>query len=250
MRGLEKLKRLKSDMMRPIYEKRRHLGCEICGTTFYGHYQKTGSNAVPNGEESPHPTKKGWVICHTYDDVFYPICPSCFMDFFVRDAKTALAIYEKQKEKDRKKAERKAKKDAQPVNVDYKLRFENKQAYNQRIVHLAQNPDDLTKYEIMSSYFLDKVFWQKFGKGCHTLESRYFTIKKHLWNGTYMSNSGKTRMGSFTPYFEVTNNQTGKTREVGTQSVLHDIKLRQQFGTNRRNDPDRNWGLPNSRGYR
>ena len=248
MRGFEKLQELKDNMMKPIYEKRRHLGCELCGTTFYGYYKNTGTNAVPNGEESPHPTREGWIRVHTYDDVFYPDCPDCWFPTFVRDAKTAKLIFEREQEKSRKKEERrkerKAKKDAQPVYVDYKLRFENRQAYNERIIHLAESPDDLTKYEIMSSYFLDKIFWKKFGKGCHTLESRHFTIKKHLYDGTYRSNSGKTRMGSFTPYFEVTNNKTGKVREVGTDSVLRHIERREQFGTNRRNDPKRNWGLP------
>jgi hypothetical protein len=57
-------------------------------------------------------------------------------------------------------------------------------------------------------------------------------------------------MGGFTPYFEVTNNQTGKEREVGTESVRFEIELKQKYGTNRRNDPKRNFGLPNSRGYR
>tara|TARA_E500000178_G_scaffold353972_1_gene421435 strand:- start:897 stop:1460 length:564 start_codon:yes stop_codon:yes gene_type:complete len=145
---------------------------------------------------------------------------------------------------------RKAKEAAKPVKVSAKLTYPNKKAYEDRIDFLAVNPDEMTKHEIMSSYFMDKVFWKIFGKGCHTLEVRNFTIKKRLWDGTYMSNSGKTRMGYFTPYFEVTNNQTGKVRELGTQSVLNDIKRRERFGTNRRNDPERGYGLPNSRGYR
>lgn len=145
---------------------------------------------------------------------------------------------------------RKAKEAARPVKVSKKLTYPNKQAYYDRIDYLAAKPDEMTKYEIMSSSLMDKVFWKIFGSGCHTLEVRNFTIKKHLWDGTYMSNSGKTRMGYFTPYFEVTNNQTGKVREIGTQSVLNDIKRREQFGTNRRNDPERGYGLPNSRGYR
>lgn len=137
-----------------------------------------------------------------------------------------------------------------PVLISKKLKYANKKAYQERLDYLVKNHDDITKYEMMSSYFLDKLFWKIFGKGCHTLEVRHFTIKKQLWNGTYMSNSGKTRMGHFTPYFEVTNNQAGKVREIGTQSVLNDIKRREQFGTNRRNDPERGYGLPNSRGYR
>ena len=70
MSGFEALQKVKDDMMRPIYEKRRHLGCELCGNTFHGHYQKTGyqSDKVPNGKKSPHPTKQGYSIIHTYDD--------------------------------------------------------------------------------------------------------------------------------------------------------------------------------------
>ena len=61
--------------------------------------------------------------------------------------------------------------------------------------------------------------------------------------GAMAFNSGKTRMGRFTPYFEITNNQTGKVREVGTESVKRAIERETRFGKNRRNDPERNWGL-------
>ena len=254
--GFEVLQRLKDRMIDPILKKRRHLGCEECGKTFYGHYQNTGYNAVPNGKESPHPTKKGWIEVHTYDGIFYPDCPECIVSFSVRDAKTAKIIYEKETEKNRKKQERRkarqAYKDAQPVNIGKKLTYLNKEAYHDRIGHLAAAPDNMTKYEMMSSYFLDKVFWERFGKGCHTLEVRNFTIKKQLHDGTYMSNSGKTRMGRFMPYFEIKNKLTGKQREVGGKEIKQFLDLRESLGTgtNRRNDPDRAYGLPNSRGYR
>tara|TARA_B100000902_G_scaffold352836_1_gene363850 strand:+ start:2877 stop:3440 length:564 start_codon:yes stop_codon:yes gene_type:complete len=145
---------------------------------------------------------------------------------------------------------RKAKEAAKPVLISKKLQYENKKAYEERLVHLAKNPSDITKYEMMSSYFLDKLFWEMFGKGCHTLKVRNFTIKKELFNGTYMSNSGKSRMGYFTPYFKITNDLTGKEREIGSESVIRHIQRKETFGTNRRNDPDRNFGLPNSRGYK
>ena len=229
--GFEVLQRLKDKMIDPLLQKRRHLGCEECGKTFYGHYQNTGYNAVPNGKE-------------------------CIVSFPVRDAKTAKIIYEKETEKNRKKQERRkarqAEKDAQPVNIGKKLTYLNKEAYHDRIAHLAAAPDNMTKYEMMSSYFLDKVFWERFGKGCHTLEVRNFTIKKQLHDGTYMSNSGKTRMGRFVPYFEIKNELTGKQREVGGEEIKGFLDLRETLGTgtNRRNDPDRAYGLPNSRGYR
>lgn len=247
---IEQLQKIKDAMMKPIYEKRRHLGCEHCGTTFYGYYQKTGLDKVPNGEKSPHPTKKGWIICHTYDDVFYPGCPKCGDLYSARDAVTATEIYKHQQEKRRKAAERKARKDAQPVKVSARLTYPNKQAYEDRLNLLAENPDQMTKHEMMCDYFLDKVFWKKFGSGRHTMTVRCFEIKKRLFNGTYKSNSGKSVMGYFTPYFIITNIITGKVREIGRDAVRHHIELNRTYGKNRRNDPKRNFGLPNSRGYR
>lgn len=147
-------------------------------------------------------------------------------------------------------AKRKEKEAAQPVLITKKLQFENKQAYQDRLEFLSKHPNQMTAYEMMSSYFLDKLFWKIFGSGCHALKVRNFKIQKCLWDGTYMSNSGKTRMGGYTAYFEITNEVTGKEREIGTQSVLAHINRQDKYGTNRRNDPDRNFGLPNSRGYR
>ena len=162
-----------------------------------------------------------------------------------------MALKEK-RSKAMKKAwvKRKEKEAAQPVLITKKLRFENKQAYEDRLMLLSKHPEKMTAYEMMSSYFLDRLFWKKFGSGCHVIKVRNFKIQKCLWDGTYMSNSGKTRMGSYTPYFEITNEVTGKEREIGTQSVLAHINRQDKYGTNRRNDPDRNFGLPNSRGYR
>jgi len=147
-------------------------------------------------------------------------------------------------------AERKAKKDAQPVKVSARLTYPNKQAYEDRLSLLAKEPHQMTKYEMMCDYFLDKVFWKKFGSGCHTMTVRCFEIKKRLFDGTYKSNSGKSRMGYFTPHFIITNIVTGKVREIGRDAVRQHIELDRTYGKNRRNDPKRNFGLPNSRGYR
>lgn len=248
---IEQLQKIKDAMMQPIYEKRRYLGCEYCGGTFYGHYQKTGLNNVPNGKESPHPTKKGWITVHTHDDVFYPDCPSCLYSLGVSEAKEALAVYNHHKEKERQKAERQAKKDAKPVKVSARLTYPNKQAYEDRLSLLAKEPDQMTKYEMMCDYFLDKVFWKKFKRGGRLMmQVRNFTIEKRLHDGTYKSNSGKSRMGYFTPHFIITNIITGKVREIGRDAVRQHIELDRTYGKNRRNDPKRNFGLPNSRGYR
>lgn len=248
---MEQLQKIKDAMMQPIYEKRRHLGCEYCGVTFYGYYQKTGLNNVPNGKESPHPTKKGWVTCHTYDDVFYPECPDCGHSYGIREAKAAVAIREHHQEKERKKAERKARKDAKPVKVSARLTYPNKQAYEDRLSLLAKEPDQMTKYEMMCDYFLDKVFWKKFRKGGRlSMQVRHFTIEKKLHDGRYKSNSGKSTMGYCTPFFIITNTITGKVRRIGIDAVRQHIELDNTYGKNRRNDPKRNFGLPNSRGYR
>ena len=109
---------------------------------------------------------------------------------------------------------------------------------NERVCYVAANPDEMKDKD-----FLDDVFWNKFGKGENTLQSRHFTIEKQLWNGTYYSNSGKSRYGNFIPYFEVTNNQTGEMLKVGIEEVNHAIELRKDNPPNRRNDPERNHGL-------
>jgi hypothetical protein len=57
-------------------------------------------------------------------------------------------------------------------------------------------------------------------------------------------------MGYFTPHFIITNTVTGKVREIGLDAVRQHIELDRTYGKNRRNDPKRNFGLPNSRGYR
>ena len=148
-------------------------------------------------------------------------------------------------------AERKAKKDAQPVKVSARLTYPNKQAYEDRLSLLAKEPDQMTKYEMMCDYFLDKVFWQKFRKGGRlSMQVRHFTIEKKLHDGRYKSNSGKSTMGYCTPFFVITNIITGKVRRIGIDAVRQHIELDNTYGKNRRNDPKRNFGLPNSRGYR
>tara|TARA_R100000458_G_C8014965_1_gene77303 strand:- start:67 stop:441 length:375 start_codon:yes stop_codon:yes gene_type:complete len=115
--------------------------------------------------------------------------------------------------------------------------------FPKRVCYVAANPDEMTEDEIMSSEFLDLVFWKKFDKGEHTLHSRRFTIVKNLWDGTYYSNSRKTRYGRFIAYFEVTNNQTGEMVEVGIEEVNRAREWLREHPPNRSNDPKRNYGL-------
>lgn len=243
MNGFGSLQQVKDNMMKPIYEKRRHLGCECCGTTFYGYYSKEKQSMF----DSPCFIEEGV-------SVFIPPCPNedCEMESFgVYDAKSALYNYNKRKEKERKKVERKAKKDAMPVKISRKLTYPNKQAYEDRLDLLAKDPDQMTNYEMMCDYFLDKVFWKKFKRGGRLkMQVRHFIIEKKLHDGRYKSNSGKSTMGYCTPFFIVTNTVTGKIRRIGIDSVRQHIELDRTYGKNRRNDPKRNFGLPNSRGYR
>lgn len=249
----EALQKIKDEMLRPEYEKRRHLGCSICGHTFYGRYQKKGLRAVPNGITTPS-RREGWTTVHTHSDIFYPDCPKCFDDLFVCEAKKAIASYNHQKEKSLKKQEaarkRQEKRDSKPRNCGNGLFFETTTLFKQRLSEVASNPDLIKPIELLNSYFLDELFIKKFGLGRFSMMCGHYKVTKRLYDGTYKSNSGKTRMGYFTPYFDVVNTNTGKEREIGTEDVREHINLERKYGTNRRNDPDRNFGLPNSRGYK
>jgi len=229
---------IKTRMVAPIFEQRRHLGCEICGHTFYGKYQRRGPCKVATIKSV---------------DAFYPNCPKCFSPT-VCGAEAARILYWAAQEDIRKRQERRearqAKRDAKPVICSRKLRFENWPTFQERLDAVSENHDLMTAHELNCDWFLDKLFWKKFGKGCHTMDCRHWSIRKRLYNGTYKSNSGKSTMGDWVPYFEITNTLTGKVHEVGKEAVVSYIELKEEYGPNRRNDPKRGWGLPNSRGYR
>ena len=241
--GFEKLQQLKDKMTAHVFSKRRHLGCEYCGTTFYGYYSR-----------GPVDKFHGPCILGEEGDtvVYMPRCPNkkCKfrMSYGIYDAKDALYHYNKSLEKDKRAEARRQKKEEEyrtkPYLVSKRLTFSSKMAYDERLKTLADDPNKITKYEMMCDYFLDQVFWKKYGSGRHTMKVRNFTISKKLFNGTYKSNSGKSLMGSWTPYFIITNDDTGKVREIGTDTVVSHINSIKKYGTNRRNDPDRNWGLP------
>lgn len=114
-----------------------------------------------------------------------------------------------------------------------------KNSKKERLELLCQNPDELTLEEMSDCNFLDQFFKKKFGKGSHAVQVRNFMIKKLLHDGTYKSNSGKTRMGRFTPYFEITNTFNGDVQRINYDQVLLEIEAKP---INRRNDPNQNWG--------
>ena len=113
-------------------------------------------------------------------------------------------------------------------------------AKQERLEVLCQNPNEFTESEMADPDILDQFFWKKFGKGTHLVQVRNFVIEKLLYDGTYKSNSGKTRMGKFVPYFEITNTLNGDLERINYDKVLLEKETKL---TNRRNDPKRNWGL-------
>ena len=234
MQGFEKLQILKNKMLEPDLNKRRHLGCEFCGNTFYGYLLQKFKG-------------KYMMYNHFNELLYYPECNICQMGLGVAEASVAKDKYKRRLRNEllkKKRAEAKHQKFLNtPIIWSEKLTFKNRLISDERIEYLSKKPQEINKYEIMSNWFLDKVFWKIFGKGCHQLEVRDFIIKKELWDGTYLSNSGKTVMGKYTPYFIVTNKITNKERMVGRESVDRAVDREEKFGTNRRNDPDRNWGL-------
>lgn len=241
----EKLRQLKDKMEAHIFDKRRHLGCEFCGTTFYGYYTKEPINK--RQYRAIITDKRCGEV-----EVYIPPCPdfeNCGMEQSgIYDAKTALHHYNKVLEKDRKAEAKRLKKEEEyrtkPYKVSKRLTFSSRMAYDERLETLSSDPNQITKYEMMCDYFLDQVFWKKFGSGCHDMKVRNFSITKKLFNGTYKSNSGKSTMGHWTPYFIITNEDTGKVRSIGDDAVLAHIDSLNKYGKNRRNDPKRNWGLP------
>ena len=196
MSGFEALQKVKDDMMRPMYEKRRHLGCELCGDTFYGHYQKTGyqSDKVP-----------------THDDVFYPDCPTCGIAFTVRSADDAVAIYKHEQEKKRKN---KVAAEKRKATRERKIK-----EYWNRVRHVRANPHDATTEELHSFNFVQALL-------CMPYYSGYDKREKPCWeqglNGQYevkfnyvdqgTSRSGKTHYTR--QWFDITNTNTGEVWEA------------------------------------
>ena len=113
-------------------------------------------------------------------------------------------------------------------------------AKKERLELLCQKPEKLTAEEMKDPELLDRLFWKKFGKGSHKLRVRNFVIEKLIYNGKYFSNSGKTRMGRYIPYFEITDTSNGNKWGVNDDLVSQVIENKRP---NRRNDPNRNWGL-------
>jgi hypothetical protein len=211
MSGFEALQKVKDEMLKPEYEKRRHLGCEFCGHTFYGRYQKTGYNAVPNGITTPS-TREGWIKVHKHSDIFFPECPRCMVDFGVGEAKEALALYEYEQERKRKN---KAAAEKRKATIERK-----RKEYWDRVRHVRENPNDATMEELKSYRFIEalvgrpyygnrdkETFWDQDGG-----KNGKYLVKFHLQYKGH-SRSGKTHY--YNEWFDMMNVDTGKTWQVG-----------------------------------
>lgn len=208
MNGFSALAGLKDKMMQPLYEKRRHFGCEVCGKTFYGHYRKTGLKQVPNGVERPS-TRAGFVIVETYDNVFYPECPECMTDICVDDAKYAIARRNHRIERSRKNKEAAQKRKA---TIERK-----RNQYWERVRHVRENPEDITDEESKNYNFLCAMInIPKYGSDPDVIWRRgerngHLTIKHHSHHQG-QSRSGKTHY--YYKWFDVLDHRTGKTYQV------------------------------------
>ena len=62
------------------------------------------------------------------------------------------------------------------VRCSRKLEFASWDEFRQRLKTIAQNPDLMTAWRTALSvpHFLDKLFWERFGKGCHTMKCRHW----------------------------------------------------------------------------
>ena len=210
MSGFEALQKVKDKMLKPEYEKRRHLGCEFCGHTFYGRYQKTGFNAVPNGITTPS-RREGWTTVHTHSDIFFPECPKCMVDFGVREAKEALAVREYEQEKKRKN---KAAAEKRKATIKRK-----RKEYWDRVKHVRANPNDATMEDLRSYNFIQSLLGMPYYGGYDNREKPCweqgqngpYKIKSHYINQGH-SRSGKTHY--YNHWFDMMNTKTGETWQV------------------------------------
>jgi len=106
----------------------------------------------------------------------------------------------------------------------------------EREKYLLDNPQDIKQHE-MTFDLIEQYFWKKIGGfiGTRKLEIGKYFAEKSVSLGQ-LSNSGKTRSN---PRVEIiVRDENGQIILDSNNGVVHPSK-------NRRNDPDRDWGLPN-----
>lgn len=97
--------------------------------------------------------------------------------------------------------------------------------------YLLENPEKIKESDF-SYGLLDKLFWKKFGaiRGAESLVLDGIEVTKCV--SVYKSNSGKSQDSEVVFSW------------VDSNGKKHVIKKPSSFKENRRNDPDRDWGLP------
>jgi hypothetical protein len=95
--------------------------------------------------------------------------------------------------------------------------------------HLIEHPHHVRE-EQFDYRLLDQIFWKHCGPGSHTLWIGGLSVQKSVVS--YTSNSGKSRDSEVVFSW------------VGSDGQAKEIRKPSAFAGNRRNDPDRNWGLP------
>ncbi|OKH86849.1 hypothetical protein [Thalassospira sp. TSL5-1] len=99
-----------------------------------------------------------------------------------------------------------------------------KETYN----NLLDNPDLITQ-DKFSYPLLDAVFWKHKGPGTHTMQIGGFEVTKRVH--TFTSNTGKNRDSEVVISW------------VDQNGVKRLFKKSSRYSGNRRNNPDKNWGL-------
>jgi hypothetical protein len=103
-------------------------------------------------------------------------------------------------------------------------------AKRQRLERAVRDPSVLTEADLSNYQLLDRVFFAAKGAGEGTLELAGIPVTKSL--AGYSSNSGKTTG------WRVTFSWTG------SDGIAQSIEKVPPEASNRRNDAERNWGLP------
>ena len=107
----------------------------------------------------------------------------------------------------------------------------------ERFEYVLKNPDEIKKSEMTYS-FLNNYSWAKFGKGSHKWQMREYTFHKDFQLGM-LSNSGKTRVSDTMVWIHIYNWDGSLYKILENAAAFVGPP-----SPNRRNDPDRNWGLP------
>jgi hypothetical protein len=107
----------------------------------------------------------------------------------------------------------------------------------ERFEYILEHPDEIQESE-MTYNFLNNYSWEKFGKGSHRWQMREYSFYKDFILGR-LSNSRKTRVSDTMVWIHIYN-WDGSLYKVLKNSAA----IAGPPPLNRRNDPNRNWGLP------